>query len=313
MNRREFLRLTGLVTLPVAVPLLSSCTGKKGGTSGSPSPTDVQASATFVEGSLASLANASPERADLIDAQPETLLGEGRLAFGLRSQNAALVGANLTLYIGQDPDKPPTATTRASWVQGELADKGLYVAEFTFPSAGEWLVGLKAQTKDGRAYGGGARVAVKATSQAPIKGQPAISVPTPTTGNLLGADPLCSNAPVCSMHAISLDAALKNGKPTVLTFSAPAYCATETCGPVVRLVDAEAKKVAGKANFIHVEAYDKDNPSPDAMQPPLVAWHVNQIAEPFTFFIDAKGIVVDRLPGAFGEQELADRVAKLLR
>jgi hypothetical protein len=83
------------------------------------------------------------------------------------------------------------------------------------------------------------------------------------------------------------------------------------CGPVVRLIDAQAKKAAGKANFVHLEAYDKDHlPPGGGLVAPAAAWHFT--SEPWTYFLDAKGIVADRLPGAFGEQELAEKVAKLL-
>jgi hypothetical protein len=166
LNRRQFLRLTGLVTLPVAVPLLSSCTGKKGGTSSSPTPT-AAATTGGVEGSMQSIVDALPLRAELHNAQPETLLGSGRVAFGLTSENAPLLGATLTLYVGQDVDKPPVLTTRASWVQGEMAPRGLYVADLKLPAAGEWLIGMKAQAKDGKAYGGGATLMVTPTSPVP--------------------------------------------------------------------------------------------------------------------------------------------------
>ena len=42
---------------------------------------------------------------------------------------------------------------------------------------------------------------------------------------------------------------------------------------------------------------------------PLAAWKFQ--IEPWTYFVDAKGIVKSRLPGAFGEAELAEHVAAL--
>jgi hypothetical protein len=109
------------------------------------------------------------------------------------------------------------------------------------------------------------------------------------------------------MHEISLDAALKNGKPTVVTIAAPAYCKSETCGPVVHLVTTARTAYADRYNFIHIEAYDKD--SVGTLVPAADAWHIN--SEPYTFFVDAQGIVKDRLAGAFGADELAKRLAAL--
>jgi hypothetical protein len=140
-----------------------------------------------------------------------------------------------------------------------------------------------------------------------MPGDRAIATRTPTTKEPMGADPLCSDAPVCSMHAVSLDKALTNGKPTVITFAAPAYCQSETCGPVVRLIEKQAERVGSKANFIHVEAYDKDKVG--VLTKPLTEWKF--LIEPWTYFIDAKGVVKSRLPGAFGEAELAEHVAGL--
>lgn len=190
-----------------------------------------------------------------------------------------------------------------------MAALGLYVADLSFPSAGEWLVAVIARRKDGTVYGSGLTIDVSDSSPSPIAGQPAISVETPTTAEPGAADPLCSNVPPCPMHEISLDAALTNGKPTVLTIGAPAYCQTETCGPVVRLVAAAMPAYADRYNFVHIEAYDKDDPR--TLTPPAAAWKLT--SEPFTFFIDKAGVVRDRLPGAFGEVELGNRIAALER
>jgi hypothetical protein len=301
------------VAVPVAVPLLSSCTRKPkpiAGPTGSASagtPTG-SASASGAPKALKDIVNANTGRIDVAIAQPETLVNEGRLAIGLVKDNARITDANVMVYIGQDANLPPVASGRASWVQGEVAPLALYVADLSFPSAGEWLVGISARLKDGTVYGGGASLTVAAASTAPVAGQPAPSVVTPTVAAPGVADPLCSDLPTaCPMHEISLDAALKNGKPTVVTIAAPAYCKSETCGPVVHLVTTARTAYADRYNFIHIEAYDKD--SVGTLVPAADAWHIN--SEPYTFFVDAQGIVKDRLAGAFGADELAKRLAAL--
>ncbi|MEO6712454.1 MAG: hypothetical protein ABIM89_03380 [Mycobacteriales bacterium] len=315
MNRRDFLRLSGLTTVPIAVPLLASCERKPKPEARPTSPTPSTGSLSASEAlaaetrPLSEVVTAKDGQIQIGNAQAETLVGAGRIAVGLRKDNAAITDSIVTVYVGQDADKPPVASARASWVQGEMAAMGLYVADLSIPSAGEWLVGVTARRKDGTVYGGGVTIDVVATSPSPVAGQPAISVVTPTTADPGGADPLCSNSPPCPMHEISLDAALKNGKPTVLTIAAPAYCATETCGPVVRLVSAAMPAYADRYNFVHIEAYDKDDIR--TLVPAAAAWKLT--SEPFTFFIDAAGIVRDRLPGAFGEVELGNRIAALER
>lgn len=157
---------------------------------------------------------------------------------------------------------------------------------------------------------GGTTVTVSTESPSPVPGQPAISFATPTVAKPLGADPLCSRRPKpCSMHAISLDAALKNGKPTVVTFSAPSFCQTETCGPVVEIVEREAQAAGGAINFIHVEAYVKPKTPPYPLAPAMKAWKFS--TEPWTYFIDGKGVVFDRISGGLGPEEVTLRVMAL--
>lgn len=302
MNRRDFLRLSAL-SVPVAVPLLSSCSKKAG-------PPPAATAPPAQSGSLEQLVTGGDGQLRIGDAQGENLVGSNRVAFGLRTDtNAAVTDADVTVFVGREgeQDRPPIAQAKATWLQGEVAALALYVATVAFPTPGRWLMGVQAKTKDGKTLNGGTALPVIDQSPSPMPGQPAVAVATATTANPLDADPLCSERPVCSMHAISLDDALKNGKPTVVTFAAPAYCQSETCGPVVRLVHAEAKRAAGRANFIHVEAYDKDKVG--QLTKPLAAWKFQ--LEPWTYFIDGKGIVQDRIPGAFGDTELAERVAAL--
>jgi hypothetical protein len=304
LNRRDFLRLSALA-VPIGLPALASCSNNSKPPAGS-STTAPPAAA----GSLEQLVTGGDGLLRIGDAQGENLVGSGRVAFGLRSDtNEPVTDAAVTVYVGRqgEQDKPPVAQAQASWLQGEVATMALYVATVTFSTPGEWLMGVQAKTTHGKTLNGGTALTVLDRSPSPVPGQRAIAVPTPTTDNPMNADPLCSNVPVCSMHATSLDVALNSGKPTVVTFAAPAYCQSETCGPVVRLVDAAAKKASGMANFIHVEAYDKD--SVGTLTKPVAAWKFQ--LEPWTYFIDAKGIVKDRIPGAFGDTELAQRVAAL--
>jgi hypothetical protein len=251
--------------------------------------------------------NANTGRLTVGGAEGEVLVDANRFAFGLLKDNKPVTDATVMVYIGQNADDPPVATARGSWIQGEMAPRALYVADLGFPRAGEWLVGVTARLKDGTVYGGGSSITVLDKSSAPTAGQAAVSVATPTVADPLGADPLCSEAPPCPMHAVSLDLALKSGKPTVLTVAAPAYCQSETCGPVVRLVKTAQPSYADRYNFIHVEAYDKDTVG--TLQPAAAAWGLN--SEPFVFFIGADGNVKDRLDGAFGEEELATRLKAL--
>ncbi len=274
MDRRTFLR-AGLVG--AAVPMLGACND------------DGEPKATPTAPASDALQDVAPDAAkglQILDAQPELVVGSARYSFGLLDPDGSpLTDADVTVYAGSDAAKKPEAVVPAVWLQGGVAEKAIYVAQIPFTRAGPYLVAAVAKTKDGATIKGGVQVSVSSTSASPLPGQKAISTRTPTTAVPDGADPVCSRKPVCTMHDISLDAALKSGKPTVVTFSAPAFCATETCGPVVDLVEAAKKASPGAAQWIHVEAYRKQGAE---LAPALKAWKF--ATEPWTYFIGADGV-----------------------
>ena len=88
------------------------------------------------------------------------------------------------------------------------------------------------------------------------------------------------------MHYISLDAALKNGLPTVLVFATPLLCQSRLCGPVVdEVYDVYDKVGTTRANFVDVEIYpqrDANKPAPEFLK-----WRFE--SEPWTVVIDKDG------------------------
>jgi hypothetical protein len=293
LRRRDVLRAA------LAVPLLAACKGKK------PAPKPPAPTA------LEDIAPAAALGLEIGDAEPELLQGSSRYAFGLVANDEQVSGAKVTVYLGTDPKQPPTVTAPAlELTDSGLTGRGLYAATVPFPSAGEYFVVVVAET-DAGAIKGGTKVTVAKSSKSPAPGQKMPVVATPTTAHLRGANPLCSRRPKpCAMHAISLDTALKNGKPTVVVYAAPAYCQTELCGPDVEIVQSFATRFAGRANFIHVEAYrGATNPTNGKLAPELEAMHFE--SEPWLYLVDKSGVVSDRISGAFAASELATRLAKL--
>jgi hypothetical protein len=312
VDRRAFLRLSAL---GLAVPVVGACGGdEEPRTKSSATPSELvpSASASCAPTTpLADIGCGAAQGLQVLPAEAEIVVGGSRLALGLLEvDNTPLTDSTVKVYAGRDQDKAPELTADAVWLrEGSIAAKGLYSSALKFPAAGAWLVAAVATTPEGARLAGGTTLTVKQTSPSPLPGQPAISVPTPTTADPRGADPVCSRKPQpCSMHAVSLDAALRNGKPTVITFSAPSFCLTETCGPVVEVVEAASKEAPG-LNFIHVEAYVAPKTPPYPLSPVLKAWKFT--TEPWTYFIDAKGIVRDRLSGGIGPEDVRSRVRAL--
>ena len=297
MNRRDFLRAT------VAVPLLAACRSGDDGPGPQPSPSGPVA--------LQDVGGTAAPDLEILDAEAELLQGASRYAFGLAGPDGPLTGARATVHLGLDPTKPPTATVPAvELTDAGLENRGLYVAQLPLPKAGQYYVAIVADTTKGK-LAGGVQLAVKATSKSPAPGDKAPLVKTPTTANPMNAAPLCSRKPkACTMHDLSLDQALRNGKPTVVVFAAPAFCQTELCGPDVEIVQTAAKMYGAKANFVHVEAFvNASNPSDGKLAPPLRSFKFD--TEPWLYVIDKKGVVSDRISGAFAASELEQRLAKV--
>ena len=295
LTRRDLLR-AGL-----AVPLLAAC--KKDGPRTQPTPTGRVA--------LEDVAPNAAPGLEIGDAESELLRGTSRYAFGLVDTDGPVSGARVTVYAGTDPTQPATVTVPAQELTDEgLTGRGLYVAQVPFANEGAYYVAILADTDKG-ALKGGTKVTVAAKSKSPVPGQRVPAIATPTTAKPLGAKPLCSRRPKpCTMHAVSLDAALRAGKPTVIVFAAPAFCQTELCGPDVEIVQRYATQHAGQASFIHVEAYrGATNPSDGKLAPALVSFKFD--SEPWLYVLDKNGVVSERISGAFAGTEVATALAKV--
>ena len=296
-SRRAVLRAA------LATPLLAACGDDKPEAKPTPTPTRSGPVALDSVG-----AHAAPGL-QIGEATAEVLPGQARYAFGLIGPDGPLPGATVKVYVGREPTRPPDAAVDAVELEDEgLTDRGLYAATVPFPAAGRYLLAIVADTPTG-AFKGGLAVNVLSRSKSPAPGQRATSVKTPTTRDPMGAKPLCSRRPAaCSMHDVSLDVALKSGKPTVVVFAAPAFCQTELCGPDVDIVERVAQRFRGKANFIHVEAYTgATTPTDGKLAPALVAYEFD--SEPWLYVVDAQGIVSDRMSAAFVTSEVLTRLA----
>lgn len=289
LGRRDVLRLAAA---GVAIPLLSGCARKR---------------QILKRVALEDIGEGAAPSLTIGDAESELVAGTSRYAFGLTDDKGPVVVDKTQVFVGRDPSKPPEQTRVGYHLDDEgLGDRGLYFSTITFPEAGEYFVAILARVGTAQLKGG-TRVTVRATSKSPAAGQPVPVIPTPTTAKPLGADPLCSRRPTpCSMHGLSLDQAVRNGKPTVVVFAAPAFCQTELCGPDVEIIESFAKLHANQANFIHVEAYRKQGKE---LAPALQSFHFD--SEPWTYFIDPQGVVKDRFSGAFSNAEVRGRLKEL--
>lgn len=134
------------------------------------------------------------------------------------------------------------------------------------------------------------------------------SLPTPTTADPLGVDPLCTANPPCPLHDVPLDEALGASLPVVLLVATPAFCQTAICGPVLDLLVERSAELEGRATVVHAEVYTDDRARETT---PIVA-ALGLRYEPSLFVADASGVVTGRLDYTFDATELEESLDGLL-
>lgn len=285
LSRRELFRATALVGLGAFV---AACTKK---------------AKPIVGGkkSLAQVTSGQSQTLQMNTAGFEILSGKpDRLVFNIidPANGAAITTPTVNLWIAQDQTSPATGPLTANYRdEGLPADKGFYETQLTLPSNGTWLAVVEAQ-RSGKTELGAAQFQVGPQNAMPKPGDHAIIVPSPTYSDHRGVNPICTAKPICPMHAISLDAALKSGKPTVLIIATPQFCQSALCGPETQVVGTVAKEFAGRINFIHVEVYRDDKAETVQRQilaPAAAQWRLEQ--EPVLYYIDKTGIIKSRTIG----------------
>jgi hypothetical protein len=295
LSRRALLRAAGLGGLAAVA---AACTGGSGpGRSSSPPPA----------GSIGALRSGADELSLLTglgDNQEDAIqTGKSFYIFDLSSGPTSLLqGGSPRVFVAKGEDVRASGPFPARWSPFTGYDKtgdhsprtqipGIYWAEVDLPSAGLWTVAAEARS-GGRAVGIGH--AVVADDVLAAVGSKALAVPTPVATTPKGIARICTRKPPDDMHYISLDDALANGKPTVVSFATPLLCQSQLCGPVVDEQLLVFQKVGkAKANFIHVEEF----PTRDVTKPakPFVEWGFQ--TEPWVIVIDRSGTIRARFLG----------------
>jgi hypothetical protein len=111
---------------------------------------------------------------------------------------------------------------------------------------------------------------------------------------------LTTRLPPEEMHWVSFDQVLGK-RPIALLFSTPALCTSRVCGPVTDIDVELAHQFGGRIVFIHEEVY-VDNQASKGLRLQLKAFHLE--TEPWLFAVNRRGVIVARLEGAFGVNEL---------
>jgi hypothetical protein len=226
-----------------------------------------------------------------------------RVAFALiggADNTTRYTGGDVQVYWGINSAASAFGPVRAAYHGEGLGDKGIYIVRLDIDRPGNWnvLAVGKPRGASKEVWGAAAYPAVERVD-GPGTGAKALSVPTPTVDNHRGVEPYCTRTPPCSMHRMSLDVALANGRPTVFNIGTPRFCSSKVCGPVVDVIQTVSTQFADRVNFIHAEVYTNDTNAPakgvNGFTPTMKAWRQQQ--EPVTYWIRPDRTITERIVG----------------
>lgn len=319
VTRRTLLRgLGGLGAVVAGGGLLAACGGDGGG------PVDADGNR------LASVL--PPEEQALVDLLNETLGLDRELTRDDVVYNVAF--ASFEVLTGSEQRVPfalfdgsrralPPAPTRA-WLLSDLTrdvvagpvdapfyaenlgERGVYVAQATLERSGVHL--LVVERED--AYGFAALTARSpAESIVPVPGEALEPLETPTEGELLGLETLCTNTPPCPMHERSFAEVRAAGRPAVVSVATPAFCSSAICAPTIDLLTGIRDEVGtDDVDWIHAEVFTDAGNTP-APYVGADGWALP--TEPWTFVVDGDGVIVDRFDGPLVGEFLKAAVARV--
>jgi hypothetical protein len=290
--------------------LLAGC-GGSGGRSEGESTTTTAAP----PGSLEALWREPGQDVAVVPGTSDYAPGSNRVSFLVVDKQSRLVERpTARVWIARGLKQKPYAETTARLEPvgvpgGARADaQSIYVVTVETPAPGTyWILAEPVGGPRVQALG---NVVVKRKAEAPIVGGRAIPSRNPTVA--AGVDPksiTTATPPDTELLQTTVAAALAAKRPFVVTFSTPLFCQTRTCGPVVQVVQAVARRWRGKGvDFVHVEIYQDNDPA-KGVNRWVQEW--NLPTEPFTFVVDRRGIVRAKLEGAFSVGELDRAVRRI--
>jgi hypothetical protein len=319
IDRRRFLRRLGILSAGGFGAALVACSGSSTGGPGTPA-------ASGPPGSLSEIASGLRQVSVL---SPETPVNPGTQIFtyAIVGTDNRLVTAPSKVYLGSDPNAKASGPFEGRWYEftgyaatGDRSPQsnltGIYVSTIEVDQPGMTTVVVSADV-NGSAVGGSTVLPVTEKPVVAAVGSKAISYRSPVATTPSARAQICTRQPPCSLHSISIDEALRNGRPSVICFATPLLCESRLCGPTLDEVILVAQDAGARANAIHIEEFlpGKDlqppPPQPGNLSPTFKAWGFDD--EPWVIVVDGKGTIRGRLgPGGTVAPEIMHVLQALL-
>ncbi|MCL4261989.1 MAG: hypothetical protein KJ069_02180 [Anaerolineae bacterium] len=241
----------------------------------------------------------------------ELAVGQNRVAVGLLDADNSMIHearVHFHYFDLSNPDAPQLEQEADAYpVHAPDGLTTIFAQVRTFDRAGEWGLQVTAQLANGKTAVQRIRFNVSADSRSILTGEAAPRLQTPTLADADGDFSRITSAwePNPTFYRLSLDEALRNGKPTVLLLATPAFCRTRFCGPAYEIVSELESAFGDTVNFIHVEVYaGLPDPSQNdwELSPIMTAFGLE--TEPWVYVMDAAGQVIYRAEGVFAAEDI---------
>jgi hypothetical protein len=185
----------------------------------------------------------------------------------------------------------------------------VYSAQLPLPSEGEYRVVALIKEKGGWAKKTLPSINVGEFTRIPRPGEKAPLIQTPTAKDV-GGDlaKLSTRVPPDTQNKVNY-ADVLGKEPILLLFTTPKFCQSRVCGPVTDVAQQAQHEFEGKANFIHMEIFNENDPS-QGVRPQVRRFHLP--TEPWLFAINREGVVSAAIEGAFGTQLMRKTVEKVV-
>ena len=224
---------------------------------------------------------------------------------------------------GEDaPAKNPPAETRQAifhlWPYGI---RGAYSTEFNFDRPGRWRLDV---TVDDGDFSGATQLEVAVVEQSAVPGigsRPPLSR-SKTLDEVDDIAQLTTDyEPDPDLYRISVAEAIESPRPAVIVFASPAFCVSATCGPQVDAVTELKETYRGRADFVHVELYDRPEEiqgdlSRAELAGPVREWGFTDLPEWFNeswvYILNDAGLVEQRFEGFATLTELEAALQQVL-
>jgi hypothetical protein len=249
----------------------------------------------------------------------ELVCGPNRFLFSFVDPSGRPVGspdrtASLAVYdLARDPATPIT-TVQGTFIWAIQDERGIYVANVTFPEAGRYGAEFRTAATGGQAEAIRMTFDVETTNGVVKVGQPAPASKTPTLADV-GGDPsrISTDAnPDPAFYRTSVDQALVQHQPFVLIFATPKFCTSAQCGPTLDRLKPYAARYPS-ITFIHVEPYKlrldggtlaAERDAQGGLVPTEATDQWGLLSEPWVFVVDRTGIVRGSFELMFSDAEL---------